>query len=189
MKLIVGLGNPGDKFKDTRHNVGFKVIDKLAELLDIDLKKTGHISLFGSGKIEGEKVLLVKPLTYMNKSGHAVNSFLRYYRIPLENLLVIYDDADLEVGRIRLRSRGRAGGHRGIESVIACLGREDFPRLRIGVKGKRRDNQLAEYVLKKFDNEEKALINQIIIETARAAELFIKEEITEAMNRYNRISV
>ncbi|MCD5397964.1 aminoacyl-tRNA hydrolase [candidate division NPL-UPA2 bacterium] len=185
MKLIVGLGNPGDKFKDTRHNVGFKVIDKLAEFLNIDLRKTGHTSLFGSGSVGGEKVFLVKPLTYMNKSGYAVNSLRRYYQIPLDDLLVIYDDADLEVGRVCLRSRGRAGGHRGVESVIACLGREDFPRLRIGIKGERRDNQLAEYVLKKFDKEERALIDQIIIEAAQAVELFIEEGITKAMNRYN----
>ena len=185
MKLIVGLGNPGDKFKDTRHNVGFKVIDKLAEFLNIDLKKTGHNSLFGSGSTGGKRVFLVKPLTYMNKSGHAVSSLRRYYQIPLEDLLVIYDDADLEVSRVRLRLQGRAGGHKGIESVIACLGRENFPRLRIGVKGKERDNQLAEYVLKKFDKEERVLIDQIIIEAARAVELFIKKGITEAMNRYN----
>lgn len=122
----------------------------------------------------------------MNKSGHAVSSFLRYYRIPLENLLVIYDDADLELGRLRIRSRGGAGGHRGMESIIACLGKEDFPRLRIGVKGKGRDSQLAGYVLKKFDKGEKTLIDQIVIEAAEAVQLFIKEGITKTMNRYNK---
>lgn len=129
---------------------------------------------------------MVKPLTYMNKSGHAVSSFLRYYRLPLENLLVIYDDADLKLGRLRLRSRGGAGGHRGMESIIACLGREDFPRLRLGVKGKGRARQLAGYVLKRFDKEEKTLIDQIVIEAAEAVQLFIKEGIVEAMNKYNR---
>lgn len=185
-KLIIGLGNPGNKFEDTRHNVGFKVIDKLAELLNIDLRRTTHLSLFGPGKVEGEKVFLSKPLTYMNKSGHAVSSFLRYYRIPLDNLLVIYDDADLEVGRLRFRSRGGAGGHRGMESIIACLGKEDFPRLRLGIKGKGRDSRLAEYVLKKFNKEEKALIDEVVIEAAEAVRLFIKEGITKAMNKYNR---
>lgn len=186
MKLIIGLGNPGDKFKDTRHNVGFEVIDRVAPLLNIDLKRRGHLSLFGWGKIEGEKVFLVKPLIYMNRSGRAVSSFLRYYQIPLESLLVIYDDADLKVGRLRLRSWGGAGGHRGMESIIACLGREDFPRLRLGIKGPGRAPQLAEYVLKKFDREERILIDQVVIEAAEAVELFVKEGIAKAMNRYNR---
>lgn len=186
MKLIIGLGNPGDKFKDTRHNVGFRVVDKLAEFLNIDLQRTGHISLFGPGKIEGEKVFLAKPLTYMNKSGHAVNSFLRYYQIPLENLLVIYDDADLQVGRLRLRSRGGAGGHRGMESIISCLGKGDFPRLRLGIKGKGRARQLAEYVLREFDKDERALIDQVVDEAVDVVRLFIKEGISGAMNKYNR---
>ncbi len=122
----------------------------------------------------------------MNKSGHAVSSFLRYYRIPLENLLVIYDDADLEVGRMCFRSRGGAGGHRGMESIIACLGKKDFPRLRIGIKGKRRDSNLAEYVLKKFDKEERVLVSQIVNEAAEAVQLFVGEGIVKTMNKYNR---
>ena len=129
---------------------------------------------------------MVKPLTYMNNSGHAVTSFLRYYRIPLENLLVIHDDADLELGRLRIRSRGGAGGHRGVESIIACLGKGDFPRLRIGIKGKGRDSQLAGYVLKRFDKDEKTLIDQVVSEAAEAVQLFIREGITRAMNKYNR---
>lgn len=187
MKLIVGLGNPGNEFKDTRHNVGFKVVDRLAGFLNIDFGRTSYVSLFGLGNAGDEKVCLVKPLTYMNKSGHAVNSFLRYYRIPLENLLVIHDDADLELGRIRLRSRGGGGGHRGIESVIACLGKNDFPRLRIGIKGKGRDSHLAEYVLRKFDREEIILIDdQVVIEAVEAARLFIEEGISKSMNKYNK---
>jgi len=187
MKLIFGLGNPGKRFEDTRHNIGFRIIDKLAELLYIDVRKRGHASLFGPGNVEGEKVILAKPLAYMNKSGHAVSSFLGYYRVLPEDLLIIYDDADLEIGCLRIRSRGGAGGHRGIESIISCLGREDFPRLRIGIKGKGRNSQLADYVLKKFDEEERTIVDRVVAEAAEAVQCLIKEGIANAMNRYNRL--
>ncbi|NOX96919.1 MAG: aminoacyl-tRNA hydrolase [Nitrospirae bacterium] len=186
MKLIFGLGNPGKRFEETRHNIGFRIIDKLAELLYIDVRKRAHASLFGQGNVEGEKVILAKPLAYMNKSGHAVSSFLCYYRVLPEDLLVIYDDADLEVGCLRIRSRGGAGGHRGIESIISCLGREDFPRLRIGIKGKGRDSRLADYVLKKFDEEERIIVDRVVAEAAEAVQCLIKEGVANAMNKYNR---
>ncbi len=188
VKLIVGLGNPGKKFEDTRHNIGFTVIDKLAGLLHIDVGKRGHDSFFGQGNVEGEKILLAKPLTYMNKSGHAVSSFLCYYRILPEDLLIIHDDADLEVGCLRIRSRGGAGGHRGIESIISYLGRKDFSRLRIGIKGKGRNSQLADYVLKKFDEEERTIVDRAVAEAAEAAQCFIEEGVAKAMSRYNRYS-
>ncbi len=188
VKLIVGLGNPGKKFEDTRHNIGFTVIDKLAGLLHIDVRKRGHTSFFGQGDVEGEKILLAKPLTYMNKSGHAVSSFLCYYRILPEDLLIIHDDADLEVGCLRIRSRGGTGGHRGVESIISYLGREDFPRLRIGIKGKGRTHQLADYVLKKFDEEERTIVDRAVAEAAEAAQCFIEEGVAKAMSRYNRYS-
>lgn len=189
MQLIIGLGNPGSKYKNTRHNVGFQTIDELAELFKIELKRTGHTSLFDIGRVGRKKILLAKPLTYMNRSGQAVSSFLRYYQIPPEKLLVIYDDADLELGRLRLRESGSAGGHLGMESIINSLGSKDFPRLRIGIKGEKRRGGLSGYVLKKFKGAEEAVIIQVRKEATRAAESFLLEGITKAMNKYNKINL
>ncbi len=186
MKVVVGLGNPGRKFKDTRHNVGYKVIGELASSAHLVLKDRAHTCLFGRGNIDGEKVVLAKPLTYVNRSGRAVHSLVRYYRIGSPDLLVIYDDADLELGQIRIRPKGGAGGHRGMESIISCLGSQDFPRIRIGIRGKGRNQQLTDYVLRKFDKEEKAIIAEVVARAARAVKLIIREGITKAMNEYNR---
>ncbi len=185
MRVVVGLGNPGRKFKDTRHNVGFKVIDELSSLSHIVLKSRAHTCLFGRGNIDGEKVILAKPLTYINRSGEPIKSLMRYYRIPFPDLLVIYDDADLELGRIRIRLKGTSGGHRGMRSIISCLGSQDFPRMRIGIRGKGRNPELSDYVLRKFDRDEKAVIAEVVTRAAEAVKLIIREGITKAMNEYN----
>ena len=186
MKVVVGLGNPGRKFKDTRHNVGFKVIDELASLCHLVLRSRAHTCLFGRGNIDGEKIILAKPLTYVNRTGQAVHSLVRYYRISSPDLLVIHDDADLELGRIRIRPKGGSGGHRGMESIISCLGNQDFPRIRIGIRGKGRNQELADYVLRTFDKDEKAIIAEVVARAARAVESIITQGITKAMNEYNR---
>ena len=173
------------KFKDTRHNVGYKVIDELASSAHLVLKGRAHVCLFNRGNIDGEKVILAKPLTYVNRSGRAVNSLVRYYRIGSHDLLVIYDDADLELGQIRIRPKGTSGGHRGMESIISCLGSQDFPRIRIGIRGKGRGQELTDYVLRKFDKEEKSIIAKAVARAALAVKLIIREGITKAMNEYN----
>ncbi|MCK4262026.1 aminoacyl-tRNA hydrolase [bacterium] len=185
MKAVVGLGNPGRKFKDTRHNVGFKVIDELASSAHLVLKGRAHTCLFGRGNIDGEKVILAKPLTYVNRSGEPIKSLVRYYRIPFPDLLVIYDDADLELGHIRIRSKGSSGGHQGMESIISSLGSTDFPRVRIGIRGKGRPQELADYVLTNFNKKEKAVISEVVARAAEAVKFILREGITKAMNEYN----
>lgn len=185
MKLIVGLGNPGEEYRDMRHNIGFKVIEKLAALIDVKFCEKGHFSLYGCGRVAKEDVILAKPTAYINRSGMAVNSFLHHYHILPENLLIIYDDADLELGRIRIRLQGGAGGHRGIISVIDCLGTKNFQRLRIGVKGEGRGNILTDYVLAEFTPEEYPIAEEMIAKGAEAAKLILREGVKTAMNKYN----
>ncbi len=185
MKIVVGLGNPGEEYRDMRHNIGFKVIERLACLIQLKFCKKGHFSLYGCRAVGKEEVILAKPTTYINRSGMAVNSFLHHYNIQSKNLLVIYDDADLELGRIRIRCQGGAGGHRGIESVIHCLGTKNFQRLRIGVKGKGRGNVLTEYVLAGFTSEEQPTAEEMIIKGAEVAEFILREGVKAAMNKYN----
>ena len=185
MKLIVGLGNPGEEYQNMRHNIGFKVIEKLASLIDVKFCKKGHFSLYGFGTVNKEEVILAKPTTYINRSGMAVNSFLHCYHIGQENLLIIYDDADLELGRIRIRHQGGAGGHLGMSSVIDSLGTKNFQRLRIGVKGEGRSNILTDYVLAEFTSEEHPIVKEMIAKGAKAAELTLRKGVKAAMNRYN----
>jgi PTH1 family peptidyl-tRNA hydrolase len=185
MKLIVGLGNPGEEYRNIRHNIGFKVIEKLAALIDIEFCEKGHFSIYGKGSVDKEKVILAKPTTYINRSGVAVGSFLRYYHISEEDLLIIYDDADLELGRIRIRSQGGAGGHRGVNSIIDCLGTKNFQRLRIGVKGEGRGDVLTDYVLANFTVKERPIAEEMIVKGAEAAELVLREGVKVAMNKYN----
>ena len=185
MKVVVGLGNPGKEYQNMRHNIGFKVIEKLARLINIKFCRKGYFSLYGFGRVNKEEVLLVKPTTYINRSGIAVSSFLHCYRISEENLLIIYDDADLELGRIRIRRRGGAGGHRGVNSIIDSLGTKNFKRLRLGVKGEGRNDALANYVLEEFTSEERPIAEEMIVRGAEAAELILREGIEIAMNKYN----
>lgn len=184
MRLIVGLGNPGREYEASRHNVGFRCLDELAARHHIDLSRRAFKSLVGSGDIAGERVILAKPQTYMNLSGEAVAPLARYYGIPLEHLLVIYDDMDLPLGRIRLRERGSSGGHNGLNSIIAHVGSDQFPRLRIGI-GRPLRATARDFVLSRFDKEEEAIAEESVKRAADAVEMVLREGIAAAMNTFN----
>ena len=185
MYLIAGLGNPTPEYEHTRHNMGFDCIDYLAGKLGVKLKKSRFGALVGKGEWQGEQVLLVKPLTFMNLSGNAVGPLCRYYKVNTkENLIVIYDDTDMDVGRIRIRKKGSAGGHNGMKSIISHVG-EEFPRVRIGI-GKRRENEeMINFVLGRFGKEERAAIDEAVKQAGDAALEIIKSGADTAMNRYN----
>ena len=154
MYIIVGLGNPGDKYEKTRHNVGFNVIDLLAKEYSIDVSKLKHKALIGEGRVGTEKVILVKPMTYMNLSGESVVDICNYYNVDLENVIVIYDDIDLDVGKIRIRKKGSGGTHNGMRSIIKCLGSNEFPRVRVGISKPKNGQDLADFVLSRFAKED-----------------------------------
>ena len=187
MFIIAGLGNPDEKYQGTRHNVGFDVVDRLAEKYQIAIDTKKHRALIGKGVIEGQKVLLVKPQTYMNLSGESIRSLVEYYKIdPEEELLVIYDDISLEPGVLRLRTKGSAGGHNGMKSIIKHLGGDTFPRIRVGIGGEKHPGQdLADYVLGHFKDDEKELLSDALDKVEKAAELFAQDEFAEAMNKYS----
>lgn len=185
MKIIVGLGNPGSSYKDTRHNVGFMVIDWLARDRGIAINQRGFHSKRGEGKIGAESVLLVEPQTYMNLSGNAVREIARFYKVPLTDLLIICDDLNLPTGKLRLRPKGSAGGHNGITSIIRNLGTEDFPRLRLGIDLPPGDMAAEAYVLKRFSKQERETIEDAVIRAAECVLTWVYHGIDEAMNRYN----
>jgi len=186
MKLIVGLGNPGREYEKTRHNIGFEVIDALSSQLSISLNESKFKSIFGKGLINGEKVILMKPLTYMNLSGEAIRPLMDYYNLSIEDLLVIYDDLDLPVGKIRLRQRGSAGGHNGIKSTIAHLGSETFNRIRIGIDRPQHGISVPHYVLGKFSKEEWMVMEEVIKKCTEACQLWIGKPFLEVMNVFNQ---
>lgn len=185
MKLIIGLGNPGTKYINTRHNIGFEAIDALSESYNIDIKKSKFKAFFGEGKIRSNRVLLVKPQTYMNLSGESVAAFASWYKISPENILIIYDDVSLPIGQIRIRTKGSAGGHNGIKSIIQNLGRDDFERIKIGINEKPAGWDLANYVLSKFTEDERIELDKTIKDVTKATEMIITKGIQEAMNVYN----
>ncbi|MEW9122669.1 MAG: aminoacyl-tRNA hydrolase [Thermotaleaceae bacterium] len=185
MHVIVGLGNPGRQYAGTRHNVGFEAIDYLGEKNNILINKIKFKSLIGEGFIENQKVLLVKPQTYMNLSGHSLLEIVSFYKLDSEQILVIYDDIDIEVGKLRIRTKGSAGTHNGMRSIIYEIQSHDFPRVRIGI-GKPRGGNLADYVLGRFPKEERELIDIVVKDAAEAVELYLKEGIDRAMNQYNK---
>jgi PTH1 family peptidyl-tRNA hydrolase len=189
MKLIVGLGNPGRLYIDSRHNIGFQVVKALAKDYKILLKKDKRISsLSGQGKIEGQGVALALPLTFMNLSGVAVGALLEKYKIHLDDLLVVSDDLDLEFGRLKIRSRGSAAGHRGLESIIDYIKSQDFCRLRIGIDRPHKNTDPAEYVLSPFTRKEKAQVQDLIERALDCCRLWITEGAAESMNRFNKRS-
>lgn len=185
MKLVVGLGNPTIKYDKTRHNVGFEVIDELADKYNIALDTMKHKGMYGKGKIEGQSVILLKPMTFMNLSGESVALVSKYYKVAPEDIIVIYDDINLDVGRLRIREKGSAGGHNGMKNIIAHLGTEEFPRIRIGVGMKPPRMDLADYVLSHFSEDEQALMNQGYDKACEALKLLLLDEIPQAMNQYN----
>jgi len=188
MKLIVGLGNPGDKYKNTRHNAGFMAVDFLVEHFGLDAFKKAdkHKCEMADGEIAGEKVILIKPQTFMNLSGQAVRSVMQFYKIPAEDVMVVYDDVDLPSGNLRVRSSGSAGGHKGMKSVVHELGTEDFIRIRLGItpltefKG-----DLEDYVLGKLSGEEGVLMEGNVKKLPILLEVLLKEGIEEAMQEFN----
>ena len=186
MKFIVGLGNPTAEYVGTRHNIGFDAITKLADLYRIDVKEKKHKALCGKGIIAGQKVMLIKPQTYMNLSGESVREVLDFYKAGPEDLIVLYDDINLEPGQLRIREKGSAGGHNGIKNIIAHLGTEQFARVRIGVGEKPKDWDLKDYVLGRFTDEEEPLMREALTSTAKACEMFIQGDLATAMNTFNR---
>lgn len=186
MYLIVGLGNPGREYDMTRHNIGFEVIDYMAREYNVKLTKLKFKAVYGETVIGGEKVYLVKPQTYMNLSGESVSEFWRFFKIPLENIIVINDDIDIETGSIRIRGKGSAGTHNGLKSLIYHFNSDAFPRIRVGVGApKHADYNLADYVLGKFSKEEIPVMEDAIIRAGKAAEMIIKHDVNMAMNRFN----
>lgn len=184
MKVIAGLGNPGKKYDGTRHNIGFEVADQLCEQLGLSWKKEkwGMVATSGVGD---EKVFLLKPLTFMNLSGESIRPFLSYYDIAPKNLLVIYDDLDLEPGTIRLRLKGGHGGHNGLRSIIDHLGTKDFKRIRIGIGRPKEGDSVVGHVLGKFSRQEQKVMKEVVERSVRAAEEWLTTSFEEVMNKYN----
>ncbi|MBO8178327.1 MAG: aminoacyl-tRNA hydrolase [Bacillus sp. (in: Bacteria)] len=185
MKLIVGLGNPGTKYERTRHNIGFEVIDELAKRFASPLTESKFKGLYTIIRYSSEKVILLKPMTYMNLSGESIRAVVDYYDIDPEHILVIYDDLDLPVGKIRLRQKGSAGGHNGIKSTIAHLGTQNFNRIRIGIDRPTNGMSVPDYVLGKFTKEEWETMGDVIQRCADACEEWMEKPFLQVMNRYN----
>ena len=187
MYIIAGLGNPSREYKNTRHNIGFDVIDVIADKHKIDVSTIKHKALIGKGIINGEKCILVKPQTYMNLSGESLIDVCQYYKIDVETeLIVIYDDIALDVGAIRVRKSGSAGGHNGMKSIIQHLSTENFMRIRMGVGEKPKGYDLADYVLGHFTSAERELMDKGSIDAVNAVEMILDEGIGKAMNCYNK---
>lgn len=183
--LIAGLGNPGREYRQNRHNVGFMVLDQLAARLGLSFSRLESKALLTKGEHAGRRLLLAKPQTYMNLSGQAVGALLRYYRVPLENLLVVYDDVDLPLGTLRLRPSGGSSGQKGMASIIERLGSQDFPRLRVGIGRPPGRRQAADYVLEDFSRQEAGLLPEILDRASEAVLTFTVDGLPAAMNRFN----
>lgn len=186
MYIIAGLGNPGRKYVGTRHNMGFEALDAVAAKYDISIKKSKFNALYGEGTIEGEKVILVKPQTFMNLSGEAIREFKAWHKIDDSQIIIIYDDVSLPVGKMRIRPKGSAGGHNGMKSIIYQLNSDTFPRIKIGVGSPENpDYDLADYVLGKFTKSEVKQLVEMAIKTADAVGEIIKNGVEKAMSRFN----
>jgi len=193
LKLVIGLGNPGKAYAHNRHNIGFRCLNHLAKLHSIPVKQHQCLSQTGSGKIAGFKVLLAKPKTFVNQSGEAVGRLMHKYNIPVNDLIVIYDDLDLPLGKLRLRAGGSAGGHKGINSIISVLGNEDFPRIKVGIGRPTTEDGtsitdedvIVDYVLSDFTPGEDDIVKPAIAKVAKAIECVLTEGIIAAMNKFN----
>ena len=186
MRLLVGLGNPGGTYNGTRHNIGFAALEVLAGRHGIEIGKKKFTSLIGRGRVGAADVMLVRPQTYMNLSGRAVRAILDYYRLDRSDLLVLHDDMDVAVGRVKFSARGGPGGHKGVASIIDLLGGPEFGRLKIGVGRPGRDQKGEDFVLSRFSPEEKEIMVQVLDHAAEAAEVFVLKGLAEAQARYNR---
>ena len=187
MFIIAGLGNPTLQYEGTRHNAGFDVIDTLAGKYNISVDGRKNRALIGKGIIEGKKVILAKPQTYMNLSGESLGGLVAYYKVDEESeFLVVYDDISLDVGQLRIRKKGSAGGHNGMKNIISHLGTEVFPRIKVGVGEKPKKYDLADYVLSRFSKEERAIMEEGYQKAVEAVEMILRGEMDEAMNKFNR---
>ena len=186
MKLIVGLGNPGKEYAETRHNIGFRCINRIAKEYDISFSRKGSQARFGDGEIQGHKVALARPQTYMNLSGEAVKSLGQRYKVAPDDILIIHDDLDLPLGKVRISRGGGSGGHKGIDSIITNLGSRDFPRIRVGIGRPPEDDQdTIEYVLGPFEDDDGEIIENAVNKVAEIVACLLNEGVTMAMNRYN----
>lgn len=185
MYLIVGLGNPGKVYDKTRHNVGFDTIDLLAERLGIRVNKIKFKSLYGEGIINGQKVILLKPQTFMNNSGIAVREAKDFFKVDIENILLIVDDIDIDFASIKIKKKGSSGSHNGLKSVIYQLQDDKFPRIKIGIGKKHPNQDLADFVLGRFSSEHRKSIDETILYAAEAVEMAIEDDIDKAMNKFN----
>lgn len=184
MYIIVGLGNPGKKYENTHHNMGFITIDQIAGKYDINVNKLKFKALVGEGRIAGQKVLLVKPQTYMNLSGQSVREIMNFYKEPMENLIVIYDDIDIALGTFRIRAKGSAGTHNGMRDIVYQLNDDSFPRIRIGIGGERKGD-LVDFVIGNVSKSEKEPLEAAITKVVDAVACYIEEGIDICMNKYN----
>ena len=184
--VVVGLGNPGKQYEQTKHNVGFLVIDKLAEKYQIPMTKFQYKAFVGSGTIKNKKVLLVKPQTFMNLSGESVREIVNFYKVPQERFVVIYDDTSLPMGQIRLREKGSHGGHNGIRNIIQLMGTDVFGRIKVGIGEKPNGWDLADYVLAKFEQNDLPLMENGMDKATEAVEWILSKGMQDAMNRMNQ---
>lgn len=185
MYIIAGLGNPTKTYEGTRHNIGFMVIDGIGEKYNIDITTKKHKAFIGRGIIAGERVILAKPQTYMNLSGESIREIADFYKIPPENIIIIYDDISLETGKLRIRKKGSAGGHNGIKSIISHLGTQEFPRIKVGIGNKPEGWDLADYVLSKYSRAERQSVEEALLDITGAVELMVNGDVESAMNKYN----
>ncbi len=185
MELIVGLGNPEADYSKTRHNMGFNVINELAQKYNIEVNKKKFDSLYGEGSIEGKKVILLKPQTYMNLSGDAIIQVVRFYKIPIENIYVIYDDMDINPGQIKIRKKGGAGSHNGMKSVVSNLQTEEFARIRVGIGTPQNKQEAISYVIGAIPEEEIKTLNEGVKQATEAMISILKDGIDKAMNTFN----
>ena len=186
MIIIIGLGNPGLRYENTKHNIGFKVIDKIANDYNININKFKYKALVGDGFIKNKRVLLVKPQTYMNLSGESVKEILNFYKLSYENIIVIYDDISLDIGAVRIRRKGSAGGHNGIKNIISKLDTDTFLRIKIGIGDKPSNWDLADYVLSDFTEDEKISLSYGIDKAVDAINIIFSDSVDKAMNKINK---
>lgn len=185
MKCFIGLGNPGRKYRKTRHNIGFMAIDQLAERLQIKFQNSRFHGEIAEGRFNDQKVVLLKPLTYMNLSGEAVHALMDFYQLSSEQIVIAYDDMDTELGKIRLRYKGSAGGHNGIKSIIQHLGSQQFNRIRIGISRPPAGMEIVPYVLADFAKSERSLLDEVIVRSAEAMEDTMQMDFERVMAKYN----
>lgn len=185
MYLIVGLGNPGKKYEDTRHNIGFKVIDELSKRHNINVGKAKFNGVYGDGFIGREKVILLKPLTYMNNSGQAVVELMNFYKIDIDKVIIIFDDIDIEPYTVKIKAKGSAGTHNGMKSIIAHLGNQAIKRVKFGVGKNSMGMDLADFVLSRFPKSDQTLLDENIIRASEAVESIVLDDINKAMNQFN----